>query len=328
MIREVKPSMTAATTLTALAILLAADNNRPALNPLAPSLPILTREQEERIENAIDRFIDYESGKLSPAESARAVADFKALGMEATLPLISGLNRAANIQSSCPAVVIARKLSLIFSATEDVDLLEFGRENVGAGVTARRHLAALQDLRLTCMLRKSALQRRALAGRGPGQKTPQLMSIKELAAAADSDSGPRRKAVLVELEQRPGEQVIAVLSKLAASDDDEVKQLARTLLGQHVARLSPGWLQAKLQAEQGEVRAAAARAAGSRIMPWGAELIELLNDREAVVRQAAKQALVQLARGQDFGPTTDGSETERAESVRQWRTWWDTQKKR
>src|SRR5438128_805968 len=99
-----------------LAALLAADTGTPSKaerprNPLAPSLPQLTDEEEEKIDAVIDRFILYDTGKLKGAEGKKALADFNNLGPEAIFPLIRGLNRAANIESSCPALVIAKKLS-------------------------------------------------------------------------------------------------------------------------------------------------------------------------------------------------------------------------
>jgi hypothetical protein len=50
-----------------------------------------------------------------------------------------------------------------------------------------------------------------------------------------------------------------------------------------------------------------------------------LTDREAEVRQAAHQALVQLSKGQDFGPSAGASETERSAAIQQWRVWWSKQ---
>jgi hypothetical protein len=73
------------------------------------------------------------------------------------------------------------------------------------------------------------------------------------------------------------------------------------------------------------VRAAAARTAGARKLRFGAELIDLLSDSEESVRQAARQALVQLSRGQDHGPRTDATEEELSTAVRNWRAWWDRQ---
>src|SRR5438132_9515683 len=73
-------------------------------NPLAPSLPQLTEEEEDRLDEVINRFIDYDSGKLRSGDGKQIVKDFQKLGPEATFALIRGLNRAARIDHSCPAV--------------------------------------------------------------------------------------------------------------------------------------------------------------------------------------------------------------------------------
>jgi hypothetical protein len=74
--------------------------------------------------------------------------------------------------------------------------------------------------------------------------------------------------------------------------------------------------------EKAEVRLAAVRAASARGLRYGSELIDLLTDASAEVRQAAHRALLQLSRGQDFGPRAGASETEVSAAVREWRAWW------
>jgi hypothetical protein len=318
--------MNAALLMIALAAWTPADAPEPEPNPLAPSLPKLSREEQVRIEKVIDRFILFETGKLTKAEAAQAVADFTALGPEATFQLIEGLNRAANIESSCPVVIIARKLARILGASADLDLLDFARENIGAGVTARRHMNVVKDLRVACIVRKGALQRANLAaGYRPGEKAPRQMTLAELASSAGSERGPRLKAVLVELEQRRGEKVLTTLGSIAASADADVGELARGLIVRHLGRQGVKAVREALTAESAQVRAAAAKAAAAKRLPCGEELISLLTDSDAAVRQAAHQALVQLSKGQDYGPAEGASETERSAAVQQWRAWWSKQ---
>ena len=75
--------------------------------PLAPSLILLSEKEEAAIERVIERFIQYETGKLKGKEAAKALADFKELGHEAVPQLIEGLNKSAEIGASCAAVMIA-----------------------------------------------------------------------------------------------------------------------------------------------------------------------------------------------------------------------------
>src|SRR5947209_991505 len=92
---------------------------------IAPSLPQLTDEEEEQIEKVIDRFIDADLGRLRGADAKKAVAEFQKLGPEAIPLMIRGLNRAARIETSCPAVLIAKKLAGLLNASDDVELLDF-----------------------------------------------------------------------------------------------------------------------------------------------------------------------------------------------------------
>src|SRR5262245_46923238 len=103
-------------------------------NPLAPSLPETTDAEEDAFDLIIDRFIEADVGRMKGPDAKRAVTDFQRLPPEATFALIRGLNKAAKIDHSCPAVTIARKLSGTLRTTRDPMLLDYARENVGAGV--------------------------------------------------------------------------------------------------------------------------------------------------------------------------------------------------
>jgi hypothetical protein len=126
-------------------------------HPLAPSLPELSEAEEAKIDAVINRFIDADTGKLQGPEAKKAIQDFQNLGPDATFALIRGLNKAAAIDHSCPAVTIARKLNGIFSRTVDKQLLQYARETIGLGVTKSRHMGVLKDLKLSATLRQNSL---------------------------------------------------------------------------------------------------------------------------------------------------------------------------
>jgi hypothetical protein len=301
----------------------APDKPRPP-SPLAPSLPRLTRDEEDKIDAVIDRFILADIGRLRGTEARDAVGAFEKLQPGAIPALIRGLNRAARIEHSCPVLVIAKKLNRMLMASDDRELLEFARDEIGAGVGRTRHMGILQDLRLNCMLRKNALARRAPAG----PKAPRSLTVAELAEAAGTARGPRLKQVLVELERRRGPEVLAGLCTAAGSYDREVQQLGRDLLDRHLARQPAAFVKEKLRDEQPEVRMAAARAAAARHPSLAGGVIDLLADDQADVRAAAHQALVRLSRGQDFGPSAAAGRDERAQARQQWRAWWERQSRR
>src|SRR3954469_13618831 len=78
-------------------------------SPIAPSLPYLTNDEEEKLDRIIDRFILFDTGRLLGAEGQQAQRDFDKLGYEAIPALIRGLNKAAGLEHSCPTLVISKK---------------------------------------------------------------------------------------------------------------------------------------------------------------------------------------------------------------------------
>jgi hypothetical protein len=298
-------------------------------SPFAPSLPELTEEEEARLDAVIDRFILYDIGKLKGNDAKQALSNFQKLGPEAIPALIRGLNKAAAFEHSCPAVVIGRKLSRFLAATNDVELLEFARENMGAGVVASRHMGLIRDLRVATILRKRVVLDTGTAFRAePGLRDIRSLTVRELAEAAGSERGPRLRAVVTELGRRPGDAALSALGAAAASYDRDIQKLARDLLAKHLERLEGPALKEKLKDDKAEIRMAAARAIGTKGLRLGSELIERIEDEEDSVRQAARAALVRLSRGQDFGPAPAADPVARAAAVRQWQAWWDQQGRR
>jgi hypothetical protein len=304
-------------------------------NPLAPSLRELTEEEEKAVDEVIDRFIQYDSGQLKDADGKKVVRDFQQLGPDAIPALIRGLNRAARIDHSCPAVTIARKLAKMLRGSKDTELLEFARENVGAGVERSRHMNVIKDLRVICMLRKNQVINLGLAAEesaptllkgtlvpaDPWKKSVAKMTISELGEAAGKERGERLKTVLGELGQRKGDMVIAALGSAAATYDGDTQKQARELLDKQLAGLKASEIKEKLKDDRAEVRAAAARVVASKKLPLESALVDLLTDDEKVAWQAAHDALVRLCQGTDLGPRPNASDAERKEAAGKWRTW-------
>jgi hypothetical protein len=319
----------------ALATFLSADPETPRKsNPFAPSLPLLTEEEEDKLDAVIDRFIEADVGKLHGDDYKKALQDFDKIGSEGIPALIRGLNKAAAIEGSCPAVVIAKKLSKMLASTEDRELLQYARENIGASVGKTRHSAVLQDLRVACMLRNGVLAREAKAKPatpttpGSSDKTLRSMSVGDLAKVAGSERGPRLKAVLAELETRRGEEAITALGAAAGSYEGDVRDLARDLLDKNLVRQGVRVIKERTKDDRAEVRTATARVIASKNLKLGDELIDMLSDDNAGVREAAHAALVKLSKGADHGPAKDATAEERAAAVKKWRAWWEKQEKR
>ncbi|MCS6851706.1 MAG: hypothetical protein NZ700_11125 [Gemmataceae bacterium] len=294
---------------------------RPS-HPLAPSLPLLTDKEEAELDAIIDRFIEYDIGKLKGEEGKKALLAFQKLGPEAIPALIRGLNRAAALEHSCPVTVIAKKLGSLLAASNDPQLLDFARESIGAGVGATRHQALLRDLRVAVTLRRNAVARKAPQPPA-GPKPPRSMTTPELVAASASAEGTRLRQVLIELEQRSGDEVLSALASATADDDRAIQQLARDLLVRHLSRQPADAIRKKLQDSRAAVRRAAVQVVAAKGWNWGDDLIALLGDGDEAVRQSARAALVRLSGGTDFGPEEPAGEAERQAAVAKWRAWWE-----
>jgi hypothetical protein len=294
------------------------EKEKPKHSPYGPSLPYLTKEEEDKLDEIVDRFMLYDIGQLRGQEGAKALKAFRDLGPEAIPSLVRGLNRAATIEHSCPVVVIAQKLGRLLAASDDEELLEFVRDNIGSGVERTRHAGVLQDLRVGVAQRKNLVARRASTPSGP--KSPRAMSVSELADAASNDRGARLKAILVELEKRRGEEVLPALAAATENYEEDIKKLGRDLLDRHLARQTESVIKEKLNDRVLEIRLAAIRTAARKPRLTDA-LIDLLGDDKAEVRTAAHEALVKLNRGQDLGPTADAGKEQIAEAQEKWQSW-------
>lgn len=294
-------------------------------HPLAPSLPVLTRAEEDAIEKVIDRFIQAEMGKAPAAQIEKAKADLYRLGPEAFFLLVEGLNRAANIEASCPSVVLRDKVKQILARSTDADLLTYAKETIGSGVTAARFKSMLADLRVFAMVRRSQVARLGPppvpVPFNPPSKALSSLSTGDLVAKANSERGLPLQNLLTELAKRKSPEVYQTLGLASSNYDKEVQALARKLLRESLSRLTAEELKGVLKDGRVEVRAAVARTIGERRLPLAAELIELLADDAPEVHQGARQALMTLSNGQDFGPRPEASPGERAAAAQRWREW-------
>jgi hypothetical protein len=285
---------------------------------IAPSLPQLTKEEEDKLDEIIDSFIDTDIGRLRGAEARKAIREFNKLGPEAIPALIRGLNRAAKINHSCPVLTIGKKLHRLLMASDDTELLQFARDEIGAGVGRTRYAGFLQDLRVKVMVRKNYLARRG----PPPPKGPRAMSTADLAKAASTERGPRLSAVLKELEGRKGKEALEGLAVAAGSYDRDTQKLGRELLEKHLARQPASSVKERLKEDQAEVRRAATRVVADKHPSLAGALIDLLDDDSSDVRAEARRALVRVSRGEDFGPPEKATRAQRREAQRKWRDWW------
>ena len=69
------------------------------------------------------------------------------------------------------------------------------------------------------------------------------------------------------------------------------------------------------------LRLIALRVISRRRVPVEKDLIEVLDDPDKSIRQAAREALVRIARGTDFGPSLTATKRDVAQSIDRWRDW-------
>lgn len=144
------------------------NSSTPKPHPLAPSLKETTEAEEDKFDRIVERFTLYDIGQLKGEEGKQALKDFQNLPPEAIFALVRGMNKAAEIEHSCPALVIARRIATQLKSSNDKELLQYARENIGAGVTKSRHMSILKDLKLSVTARQSALDNRKNANiKGP-----------------------------------------------------------------------------------------------------------------------------------------------------------------
>jgi hypothetical protein len=289
-------------------------------HPLAPSLPKLTKEEEEKLDEIINRFIKADTAQSKSEEAKEAQRDFDALGPEAIPALIRGLNRAAQAEQTCPTIMIAKKLSRMLSKTDDQKLLDFARDEIGGGSPKGKHAGVLAELRTQCLLRKNALARANPTSPNTGAKTAKTMTTAELVAAAGSVGGKEFRALAAELEQRNGPEVLPGLSGFIKNNDTESQQFLRDLMDKHMARQTASVLKQKLTDKNAEIRRAALRTAAKSSLSLP-DLIDALTDEDAGVREDAHQGILKWSKGEDFGPAADADKDQIQEAQKKWRAW-------
>ncbi|MCS7016852.1 MAG: hypothetical protein NZM42_12140 [Gemmatales bacterium] len=114
----------------------------------------LSPEEEDRLDAIIERFIQHDLG-IRP--DPKAVQEFQQLGVEAIPALVRALNRTAPLAHRCPPAMIAKKLNSLMLRVEDVEVLDFIRREVGAGIRSGPNVAFLDSVRFNAMLRKREL---------------------------------------------------------------------------------------------------------------------------------------------------------------------------
>jgi hypothetical protein len=315
--------MTSTLLALSLALLAAEPADKTPRKPsgIAPSLPALTKEEERKLDEIVERLIRADTGRLRGEAARQAMKEFNALKPEAIPALIRGLNRSAKLSYSCPVLLITKRLTSLLLASNDQVLLEFARDEIGAGVGRSRYAGTLQDLRFKCLMRRNALARLA----PPPPRGIAALGASQLAKAANSERGPRLKGILTELAKRSGKEVVPALAVAADSYDKDTQKLGRELLDSHLIRQSASHVLEKLSDDAVEVRKSAIRVLSAKHPDLVSKVIDRLTDENAEVRAEARGALVKRSKGEDFGPGATAGKAEQLDAQKKWRAWWNRQ---
>lgn len=115
---------------------------------LQPPLPPLPAEEERRLDDVVNRFIEFDVGRLRGEAGVQARRDFDQLGPESIPALVRGLNNSAKIYASCPVMVISNKLSEAMHQNQDPAMLQYVADHLGERVPKNApHLARIRALR-------------------------------------------------------------------------------------------------------------------------------------------------------------------------------------
>jgi hypothetical protein len=101
---------------------------------------------------------------------------------------------------------------------------------------------------------------------------------------------------------------------------------AERRLLQQIVNSDPEALRRKINDDRSMVRLAAVQVIAGRRFHLEGDLIGRLGDPSNGVAQAARQSLVRLARGTDFGPPPKAKKSARDRSIALWKSWLDLQR--
>jgi hypothetical protein len=202
---------------------------------------------------------------------------------------------------------------------------------------------------LTGKLQKDQTSTELRAGSGPsaGELFPKSIAPVEAAPAAPPDlpnptgdasvalasvllksTDAEWKKLLPEARDGKGPALTRALLLTAERAEGDRKKEARNALAERLCRMTAATLRGMLQAEEPELRRAAALACAMKDdKDHVPDLIGVLIDADEGVCRAARAGLKSLT-GKDFGPAPGASAAQKAAAVAEWRAWLAREKKK
>jgi hypothetical protein len=318
------------------------------------SLPLPLVHTHETI---VERFIEYDIGRLRGDEGYRARETFNRLGTEGIAAVVRGVNKSATISASCPIIVLMNKLQTLLRDCRDPYLVQMAVDHLGVGIPTnaphwgrvdalkkqvtqmlpadhpirRRQqlitsLTQRQDLLAECLRSDDAEERWAaaraiqIAGLPMGDELIRLIGDPEPAICQEARTALVRIARNRDFGPEPEASAEERADAASKWRSWWVKQpnsgLFRTIAGKTDTEIRE-----YLKSDDPSERWTAAAVVRQRRLPYHEELIELLADPDVTIRWEARQTLVQLAGGVDYGPDEDAGQREVQRAVEQWTDW-------
>lgn len=288
-------------------------------NPIAPSLPFLSEEEEDRLDGIVNRFMLFDTGNLAGPAGARALEDFQKLGYEAIPALLRGLRKSADLAHSCPVIVIAKKLRNLLLKSQDHALLDFARDEVTA-IDSTRYRALLTDLRVQLASRMADLDR--MKGPSPKPVSPLgRLSVEDLNKRVRLERNEKILSALGrELAQRNDLKAADGLGSLSASVYPAVQLEGLRALSSWVSNRTATQLTALILHESAPVRLQAGikliKTQDNQIL----QALGLLKDPVASVREGIHGELMRQT-GSDL-PAPGNTQAGQEEAFRLWVGWY------
>jgi hypothetical protein len=223
---------------------------------------------------------------------------------------------------------LSEKLQGLVQSTNDPAALLYVINNLGHGVPQNSRFA-----RLVQILRQDAISRLFM----PGQEALSSV-VKPQQVRTDN-----RRQLMEDLQRKRRDTIedqlqLQLARKQRAMIEDQLvpvmlelqeRQLTGQLfqqasLNSHVRKLlteKPEALRQQLKDDDPLVRLLAVIAVGRRHLHLEEDLVERLKDPQPTVRDAARQALVRVGRGTDFGPVPNATTRQRDAAIQRWREW-------
>jgi HEAT repeat protein len=328
---------------------------RPTLSADLVRRRLPARDHRDAI---VEQFILYDIHQLTGAPGAQARDAFNSAGAEAIPAIIRGINRAAMLSQSCPVIVLANKLRTLLAQCGDPEMVELALDHLGAGVppaapyyysltSLQRELISLlpaghprrrifdiisqagnvPERLAVCMHSDSPEERleavRAVcsAGLPMGDDLLRLLDDSEPAIIQAARATLRQMARNVDYGPEPNASAEARSKAVAKWRSWWVSRADRNSVLGRIERQSDEQLRDTLTSGDANTRWAAALAIRSRGLPYYEGLIEALRDPDSSVRGEARQALVQLADGHDYGPDDTADQAAVDLSIARWEQW-------